>query len=115
MKTKSQEISSEIFKHLDKEMIKHPLLEEVDDRYGGFLKLNTFGLAIPKTYRILVEGSTDRLQKEKVVEYLNLVMSLYDECHKEFLGLKKGGKRKRLTRKHHVNRKQRKTRQRFHR
>lgn len=102
---KVQEMNSELLNHINKDTLKNIIRHR---RYE-ICQLTFLGMAVPKAYRVINEV-TKELEEEKVLEYIDLVVSLYDDCYKEFMATKMGGgRRKRLTRKRRVNRKQKKT------
>ena len=93
-------------KHYSKEFIYKGLF----DSMSAFRLLNWFGLAIPKAYRIIQKPG--ELQEEKIDEYLRKISELYALRYAEFKKSQasSGGRRKRMTRKKRVGRKQKKSR-----
>jgi hypothetical protein len=79
--------------------IKQKFIKELSD-------IQTFGLAIPKAYRIPKENNPKKLEQQKILEYIDLASTIFVECYKEFVASQQGGKRKRKTQKWRINRKQ---------
>lgn len=94
------------------------LYKQLETNLENLCSLENQGLAIPKAYRIVEEGSTTQLNEDKIKEYLHIVSELYVKCYKEYEATKAaatGGRRKQQTRKKHVSRKQKKSRRSNHR
>ncbi|NBP58524.1 hypothetical protein EBU71_18705, partial [bacterium] len=96
-----------------KDMSEEFTYNELEQNIYNFVSTENQGLAIPKAYRELKEGSTSDLNEDKIKEYLHIVSKLYVKSYKEYEATKAaatGGRRKRLTRKKRISRKQNKLR-----
>lgn len=86
-------------------IVKDDIYKDIKSYISELSMIQIFGLAVPKAYRIPQKNDPTKLEKEKVLEYINIAASMFVECYRKFITSQKGGY-KRQTRKNRGSRKQ---------